>query len=130
MEGYLTNIEKATLENIDYRRVLYTAKHSQLVLMCLLPGEEIGEEVHHLDQFFRFEAGTGTAILKGIEYSVVAETAVIVPAGVVHNLINTGDVPLKLYSIYSPPNHKDGTVHKTKADETEEHFDGATTEEA
>ncbi len=117
MHGYVTNIEQATVENTDYRRVLYTAKHSQLVLMCLMPGEEIGEEVHHLDQFIRFEAGAGKIVLGGVVQNVSADMAVVIPEGTRHNVINTGTVPLKLYSIYAPPEHKDGTVHKTKADE-------------
>ncbi|MEK7631057.1 MAG: cupin domain-containing protein [Patescibacteria group bacterium] len=128
MKGYKINIEKATLENTDYRRVLYTAHHSQLVLMCLQAGEEIGEEVHELDQFIRFEEGSGKVILDGVEHAVEGDDAVIIPKGTRHNVINTGMGSLKLYSIYSPPEHKDGTVHHTKADEREEHFDGKTTE--
>lgn len=129
MKGYSRNIENETRENEDYRRVLYTAKHSQLVVMHLNPGEEIGEEVHKVDQFFRFETGQGKVVIDGNEHVVSDGDGVIVPAGSRHNVINTSaDVPLKLYSIYSPPQHKDGTVHKTKADETEEHFDGKTTE--
>lgn len=128
MKGYITNIEKVTLENEDYRRVLYTAKHSQLVLMNLAPGEEIGEETHHLDQFFRFEEGEGVVVLDGIEHAVGNGSAVVIPEGTRHNVINTGTTHLKLYSIYSPPEHKDGTIHKTKAEEREEHFDGVTTE--
>lgn len=128
MKGYITNIEKVTLENEDYRRVLYTAKHSQLVLMNLAPGEEIGEETHHLDQFFRFEEGEGMVVLDGIEHAVGNGSAVVIPEGTRHNVINTGTTHLKLYSIYSPPEHKDGTIHKTKAEEREEHFDGVTTE--
>lgn len=128
MKGYITNIEKVTLENEDYRRVLYTAKHSQLVLMSLAPGEEIGEETHHLDQFFRFEEGEGVVVLDGIEHAVGNGSAVVIPEGTRHNVINTGTTHLKLYSIYSPPEHKDGTIHKTKAEEREEHFDGVTTE--
>ena len=128
MKGYSLNIEKETKSNTDYRRVLYTAKHSQLVLMSLAPGEEIGEEVHQLDQFLRFEEGEGKAILDGVEHPVSANDAVVVPEGVRHNVINTGSGPLKLYTVYSPPAHKDGTVEKTKADEHEEHFDGITTE--
>jgi mannose-6-phosphate isomerase-like protein (cupin superfamily) len=128
MKGFITNIEKATLENTDYRRVLYTAKHSQLVLMSLAPGEQIGEEVHHLDQFIRLEAGAVKVIIDGTEHSLNADDAVIIPEGARHNVINTGSEPAKLYSIYSPPEHKDGTVHPTKAQEVEEHFDGVTTE--
>ncbi len=130
MKGFLENIEEATKANTDFRRVIYTAKNSQLVLMSLLPGEEIGEEVHQLDQFFRFEEGEAKVILDGVEHPVKAEYAVIVPQGSRHNVINTGSVPLKLYTIYSPPNHRDGVVHKTKAqaEADEEHFDGKTTE--
>lgn len=129
MKGYITNIEEETLENTDYRRVLYTAKHSQLVLMCLKPGEEIGEEVHTLDQFIRFEQGSAMVILNGTdEHPVEADFAVVIPAGTTHNVINTGESDLKLYTIYSPPEHKDGIVQETKADEFEEHFDGVTTE--
>ena len=128
MKGYLTNIERATKENIDYRRVLYTAAHSQLVLMSLAPGDEIGEEVHHLDQFLRFEMGEGKVVLDGVTHDVKAEDAVVIPEGTRHNVINTGPGHLKLYTIYSPPEHKDGKVEKTKADEHEEHFDGKTTE--
>lgn len=128
--GYNTNIEKETLKNEDYRRVLYTAKNSQLVLMNIKPGDEIGEEVHGLDQFLRFEQGTGKAVLDGVESEVSDGVAVVVPAGTKHNFINTGDVDLKLYTIYSPPNHRDGVVHKTKeeAEADDEQFDGKTTE--
>ncbi|MBP9761247.1 MAG: cupin domain-containing protein [Candidatus Magasanikbacteria bacterium] len=128
MIGYITNIEKTTKENIDYRRVLYTAKHSQLVVMNIQPGEEIGEETHHLDQFIRIEQGQATVTLEGVPHVVLAEFAVVIPAGTRHNVVNTGEGELKLYSVYSPPEHKDGVVHATKADETEEHFDGVTTE--
>ena len=128
MKGYITNIEKATVENADYRRVLYTAKNSQLVLMSLKTGEEIGGEVHHLDQFIRIEEGKCKVILDGVESIMEEDYAVVIPVGTKHNVINIGASDLKLYSIYSPPEHKDGTVHKTKADATEEHFDGKTTE--
>ena len=128
MKGYLLNIEHETLANTDYRRVLYTAKHSQLVLMSLAPGEEIGEEVHELDQFLRFEAGEGTVVLDGVEHAVKADAAVVIPEGTRHNVINTGAGALKLYTIYSPPEHKDGVVEHAKADEIEEHFDGRTSE--
>jgi len=130
MKGYLTNIEKATKENTDFRRVLYTGKHSQLVLMSLKPGEEIGEEVHHLDQFIRFEEGEGKVIINGIESAVAAEDAVVIPEGARHNVVNTGGINLKLYTIYSPPEHRDGVIRHTKkeAEESEEHFDGKTTE--
>lgn len=128
MRGYIANIEQATIENTDFRRVLYTAKNSQLVVMSIPPGQEIGEETHRLDQFLRLEQGSAKAILDGIEYDIHDAWAVVVPAGMKHNFINTGDRDLKLYSIYSPPEHKDGTVHATKADVQEEHFDGVTTE--
>jgi len=128
MKGYITNIDKKTRENTDYRRVLYTAKNSQLVLMNLLPGEEIGKETHHLDQFLRFEEGLGKVILDDVEHDVSDGFAVVIPQGTRHNVINTGRTNLKLYSLYSPPEHKDGTVHKAKADEKEEHYDGITTE--
>lgn len=128
MKGYIANIEKETLENTDYRRVLYTAKNSQLVLMNLQPGDEIGLETHHLDQFIRIEQGNAEVILDGVTTAIEDDYAVVIPAGTEHNVINTGSTELKLYSVYSPPEHKDGTVHKTKADEQEEHFDGVTTE--
>lgn len=130
MKGFVHNIEEATMANNDFRRVLYTGKHSQLVLMNLKPGEEIGSEVHgDTDQFFRFEKGQGKVVIDGVEHSVSDGSAVIVPAGAQHNVVNTSaDENLKLYSIYSPAEHKDGTVHPTKADAVEEHFDGVTTE--
>jgi len=128
MKGFITNIETDTLENTDYRRVLYTAKNSQLVLMSIEPGDEIGAEVHELDQFIRLEQGTATVVLNGESHEVPADSAVVIPAGVEHNVINTGPDVLKLYSVYAPPEHKDKTVHATKADEQEEHFDGVTTE--
>lgn len=128
MKGYVTNIEQATRENTDYRRVVYTAKNSQLVLMRLAPGEEIGEEVHQLDQFLRFEMGQGKVVLDCVEHEVKDGDAVVVPQGTRHNVINTGTGDLKLYTVYSPPNHIDGTTQATKADEYEEHFDGVTTE--
>ena len=128
MKGFITNIEQNTLENTDYRRVLYTAKNSQLVLMSIEPGDEIGTEVHELDQFIRLEAGSATVVLNGESHDVPADSAIVIPAGVKHNVINTGTEPLKLYSVYAPPEHKDQTVHATKAAEQEEHFDGVTTE--
>ncbi len=132
MKGYVTNIEKDSMDNDYFRKVLYTGPNSQLVLMSLLPGEEIGEEVHHLDQFLRVEAGKGKAVLNGEEYYLEDGSAVVVPSGTKHNIINTSDSgTMKLYTIYSPANHKDGTIHKTKADamaDEEEHFDGRTTE--
>lgn len=128
MKGFLTNIEEATMQNTDYRRVLYTAKNSQLVLMNIQPGDEIGMEVHELDQFIRIEQGTAKAILDGVEHEIGADVAVVIPAGTQHNFINIGEEELKLYTVYAPPAHKDGIVEKTKADEIEEHFDGVTTE--
>lgn len=131
MKGYVTNIEKDSLENENFRKVIYTAKHSQLVLMSLLPDEDIGAEVHHLDQFLRVEKGTGKAILNGVEYPIEDGSSIVVPEGTEHNIINTGSEPMKLYTLYSPPNHLDGTVHRSKTDamaDEEEHFDGKTTE--
>ena len=118
MTGYVGNIEKQSLKNNYFRQVLFTGKHAQLVVMCLQPGEEIGNEVHpKVDQFFRIEQGEAKFIFNGKEQHVVHDgEAVIVPAGTFHNVINTGKGQLKLYTIYSPPNHPDGTVHKTKAD--------------
>jgi mannose-6-phosphate isomerase-like protein (cupin superfamily) len=128
-KGFVTNIEKATLENTDYRRVLYTAEHMQLVVMSLDLGDEIGEEVHELGQFIRIESGKAKAILNKVDEHILEDNqAIIVPAGTSHNLINIGDSALKLYSIYAPPAHIDGTIQSTKADEKEEHFDGTTTE--
>ncbi len=132
MKGYVANIEKLTLENENFRKVLYTAPHSQLVLMSIAPNDDIGEEVHHLDQFLRIEKGKGKAVLNDIEYDLEDGSAVVVPAGVKHNIINvSSEEPLKLYSIYSPAEHKDGTIHTTKAEAmaNEEEFDGKTTEE-
>ncbi|MGC8651053.1 MAG: cupin domain-containing protein [Minisyncoccia bacterium] len=132
MKGYITNIEEGTLENNNFRKVLYTAHHSQLVLMTLKPQEEIGMEVHpESDQFFRFEQGEGKVIIDGNEYEVKDGFAAIVPAGAEHNIINTSETEdLKLYTIYSPAHHKDGTIHSTKAEAeaNEEEFDGITTE--
>ena len=131
MKGFVDDIEKLAEGNADFRRVLYTGKNLQLVLMSLGPGEEIGEEVHEdRDQFFRIEDGEGTIVIDGKRNAVEDDFAVIVPAGAKHNVINTGDEPLKLYTIYGPPEHKDGTVHRNKAeaDAGHEHFDGKTTE--
>ncbi len=130
MNGYLTEIEKLTKENTDFRRVLYTAKSSQLVLMSLKPGEEIGEETHTLDQFLRVEAGEGKAYLNGTEHAVADGTAIVVPAGVLHNVVNTGSADLKLYTIYSPAHHQDGILRRTKEEAAaqEAEFDGVTTE--
>lgn len=130
MKGYVTHIEEATLKNSLYRQVLFTAKNSQLVLMSLKPGEEIGEEVHELDQFLRFEAGDGTVILDGQDHAVRDGFAVVIPAGTRHNVINTSkSADLKLYSLYSPPEHKVGTAHRTKQEadaDADHHFDGRT----
>lgn len=131
MKGYVTDIETDTLENQDFRRVLYTGKNSQLVLMSLPPKEEIGEETHTLDQFIRVEAGDGVAILDGVKHPISDGSAIVIPAGTKHNVINNSDTEeLKLYTVYSPPEHRDRTIHKTKADALahEEHFDGKTTE--
>ncbi len=131
MKGYISNIEELTKANNNFRQVLYTGKYSQLVLISLNPGEEIGEEIHEdVDQFFRFESGKGVVKIDGVEHAVTDGLAVIVPAGALHNVINTGDRDLKLYTIYSPPEHKDQTVRKTKVEATSqpEHFDGTTTE--
>jgi len=132
MKGYVSNIEKLSLENNNFREVLYTAKNSQLVVMSLRPMEDIGEEVHGLDQFIRVESGIGKAILNDIEYPLENGSAVVVPAGVKHNIVNTSDdLPMKLYSLYSPPEHRDGVMHATKEDAMADHeeFDGNTTEE-
>ncbi|MGD0273332.1 MAG: cupin domain-containing protein [Gaiellaceae bacterium] len=132
MKGYGANIEELTLANNDFRRVLYTGRYSQLVLMSLRPSEEIGTETHDgVDQFFRFEQGSGTVVIDGLERSVGDGDAAIVPAGAEHNVINTSSSePLKLYTIYSPPEHRDGIVRATKeeAESEEEHFDGVTSE--
>lgn len=130
MKGFIRNIETIAVKNEAFRRVLYTAKNCQLVVMALKPEEEIGSEVHTLDQFFRVEEGTGEAIMDGVRTPIQAGFAVIVPAGARHNIINTGSGPLKLYTIYAPPNHRDGVVHATREDAQadSEHFDGATTE--
>jgi len=128
MAGYVTNIEQKTLENANFREVLFTAKNIQLVVMSLKAGEEIGEEVHALDQFIRIEAGGGKAVLNGEEHSLTDGSIVVIPQGTRHNIINTGSGDLKLYTLYAPPEHKNGTIHATKADalENEEHFDGET----
>jgi len=131
MKGFVEEIQELTDENDDFRRVLYTGKHLQLVLMALKPGEAIGEEVHEdHDQFFRIEKGKGEVVIDGTRTKIKRDEAIIVPAGARHNVINTGDKPLKLYTIYGPPEHRDGVVRETKADAeaSEEHFDGTTTE--
>lgn len=131
MKGFVDDIEKLTLENSDFRRVLYTGKNLQLVVMTLRPGDDIGEEVHDdRDQFFRIESGSGEIMIDGKVSPIRDDMGLIVPAGARHNLRNTGKEPLKLYTIYGPPEHKHGIVHRTKADADrgEEHFDGATSE--
>jgi mannose-6-phosphate isomerase-like protein (cupin superfamily) len=131
MKGYCDDIEKRTVENADFRRVLYTGHNLQLVLMTLPPGREIGEEVHEdRDQFFRFEEGSGVVRIDGADNRVEADFAVIVPAGARHNVINTGTDPLKLYTIYAPPEHVDGLVEATREEAmaTHEEWDGRTTE--
>jgi len=130
MKGYVQDIESIATGNNDFRRVLYTARNCQLVVMSLKPEEDIGAEVHKLDQFFRVEAGRGEAELDGVRAVIQAGFAVIVPAGTRHNIINTGSEPLKLYTLYAPPNHRDGVVHPTRADAQAdtEHFDGKTSE--
>jgi mannose-6-phosphate isomerase-like protein (cupin superfamily) len=116
MKGFVRNIEDLVVSNEDFRKVLYTSGYCQLVVMALKPGEEIGAEVHKLDQFFRVEEGAGEAVLDGVRTAIRAGFAVVVPAGANHNIINTGSVPLKLYTLYSPPNHRDGVVHATRAE--------------
>ena len=131
MKGFHGNIEKLTTDGTDFRRVLYTGHHLQLVLMTLKPGEEIGSEVHEdRDQFFRFEEGEGTVDIDDNSYAVEDGSGIIVPAGARHNVRNTGDAPLKLYTLYGPPEHVDGLVEATKAeaDATHEEWDGKTTE--
>lgn len=131
MKGFVADIQALTEQNSDFRHVLYTGKHLQLVLMALQPGEEIGEETHEdRDQFFRVEKGEGEILIDGNRSKVKREDAMIVPAGARHNVINTGDKPLHLYTIYAPPEHRDGIVRTTKADAiaSGEHFDGKTTE--
>ena len=133
MQGYCDDIEKATTANHDFRRVLYTGHHLQLVVMTLEPGDEIGSEVHQdRDQFFRIEDGEGVVVIDGKENAVGDGSAVIVPAGARHNVINRGSAPLKLYTLYGPPEHKDGVVQATKADADRRHsheeWDGGTTE--
>ena len=131
MMGFKGNIEKLTLENSNFREVLYTGKHLQLVLMSLKVGEEIGSEVHlNNDQFFRFESGKGKCFVDENEYDVREGDVIVVPSGAKHNVINTGDIAFKMYTIYGPPNHQDGTVRATKelAEKEKEKFDGKTTE--
>lgn len=130
MKGYVENIEKVSLENDNFRKVLYTSANGQLVVMSLQPQEDIGEEIHDVDQFLRIEKGTGKTILNDISQDISDGSVVIVPAGVKHNIINTGADSMKLYSLYMPPHHRDGVVHATKAEAgaDSEHFDGKTSE--
>jgi mannose-6-phosphate isomerase-like protein (cupin superfamily) len=130
MKGYVQDIGSIATGNNDFRRVLYTAQNCQLVVMSLKPQEDIGAEAHKVDQFFRVEAGRGEAELDGVRTAIQAGHAVIVPAGARHNIISTGSEPLKLYTLYAPPNHRDGVVHHTRADAEAdtEHFDGKTSE--
>jgi mannose-6-phosphate isomerase-like protein (cupin superfamily) len=131
MKGFKGNIEKNTMDNDNFRKVSYTGSHLQLVLMCLKPGEEIGEEIHeNNDQFFRFESGAGKCTIDENNYQVTDGDAILVPAGAKHNVINTGIEPFKMYTIYGPPNHEDGIVRATKkeADRKDEKFEGITTE--
>ena len=131
MKGFKGNIEKETLENDNFRKVLYTGGNLQLVLMSLKPGEEIGEEIHQTnDQFFRFESGSGKCTIDENNYHVTEGDVIVVPAGAKHNVINTGDEPFKMYTIYGPPNHQDGITRATKkeADVQDEKFDGKTSE--
>lgn len=131
MNGFVGNIETLSLVNDAFRQVLYTDKNSQLVLMSLLPGEEIGVETHDVDQFLRIEKGTGTVILNGVSHDIADGSAIIVPAGTKHNILNSDFSSMKLYTLYTPPHHRDGIIHKTKvegeSDQTDE-FDGKTTE--
>jgi mannose-6-phosphate isomerase-like protein (cupin superfamily) len=131
MKGFIGDIEDRAEDNRDFRRVLYTGPHLQLVVMSLLPGEDIGEEVHpSTDQFFRVEKGDGEISIDGRVTRIASDMAVLVPAGARHNMLNTGDKPLRFYTLYAPPEHADGTVHRTKkaALGAEEHFSGKTTE--
>ncbi|MFH1145862.1 MAG: cupin domain-containing protein [bacterium] len=129
MQHYIINIEQVAKENENFRKVLFTATQSQLVVMSLKPKEEIGEETHTLDQFIRIETGKGLAVLNGTEYPIEDGTAVVIPAGTLHNIINTSEEPMKLYTVYSPPEHRDGVIHATReqAVADNEHFDGKTT---
>jgi mannose-6-phosphate isomerase-like protein (cupin superfamily) len=130
MHGFVKNIEDLAIANDDFRRVLYTAEHCQLVVMSLRPNEDIGAEVLQLDQFFRVEEGTGEAVLDGVRTAIRAGFAIVVPARTNHNIVNTGAGAMKLYTLYAPPNHRDGIVHHTRDDALadSEQFDGKTTE--
>lgn len=130
MKGYVANIEDLAVENNNFRKVIFTTNNSQLVLMSLLPGEDIGMEVHEdNDQFFRVDKGTGVVIIAGVETPISDGFAIVIPKGTEHNVINNGSDSLKLYTLYTPPHHKDGVVHETKAiaESAEEEFDGTTT---
>lgn len=130
-KGFVENIERLTEDNQHFRRVIYTGQHTQLVLMSIPPGDHIGLEVHEdTDQFFRVEEGTGEVIIGDTRRPIGPASAIVVPAGTKHDVINTGGKPLQLYTLYSPPHHRDGVVHRTRADaeKDEEHFDGKTTE--
>lgn len=131
MKGFVADIEELTEDNSDFRHVLYTGKNLQLVLMAIQPDDEIGEETHEdRDQFFRIEKGKGEVWIDGHRSKIKSDDAIVVPAGARHNIVNTGEKPLRLYTLYSPPEHRDGTVHHTKADAdaADEHFDGKTSE--
>lgn len=130
MNGYVNNIEKLSLENENFRKVLYTDNNVQLVLMSLLSKEAIGEEIHDVDQFLRVEKGIGQAIINDRIYDISDGYSIVVPAGAKHNIINTGNDSMKLYTLYTPPHHKDGIIHKTKAEAEadNEHFDGKISE--
>lgn len=131
MKGFVENIEQLTTGNMHFRRVVYTGKHLQLVLMTLRPGEEIGAEVHEgHDQFFRVESGSGEVVIDGNRRPIADDDAIIVPAGARHNVVNTGSEPLQLYTLYAPPEHRQDVVHPTKAeaDASDEQFDGTTSE--
>lgn len=132
-KGFITNIEKETLENNNFRKVLYTGKYSQLVVMSLKQGEDIGREVHEAhDQFIRVESGTGVAFINGVETIIADDYAVVVPAGAEHNITNTGDTEMKLYTVYGPAEHREGVIHETRdiaeKNHKDDHFDGKTTE--
>lgn len=130
MKGYVANIEQLSLENEYFRQVLYTDTNVQLVVMALKAGEDIGEEVHQLDQFIVIEAGEGKAVLDGVEHAVGRGSAIVIPKGTRHNILNTGAVPMKLFTLYAPPDHKDKLIHRTKADAlaNDAPFDGVTSD--
>jgi mannose-6-phosphate isomerase-like protein (cupin superfamily) len=131
MKGYVANIEQLALANEYFRQVLYTDTNVQLVVMSLNTNEDIGEEVHQLDQFIRIEKGSGKVVLDGVETMIADGSAIVIPQGTRHNIINTGGNPMKLYTLYAPPDHRDGTIHKTKAEaqaDTGDHFDGKTSQ--